>query len=66
MSNYIKEKGNEFMLLANDIAKHCSRVSCKSCENGKCIFSDKESRCIFESKGMDFPFNWTFYEENKS
>ena len=66
MSNYIKEKGNEFMLLAKDIAKHCSRVSCKSCENGKCIFSDKESRCIFESKGMDFPFNWTLDEEIKS
>lgn len=64
--NNIKEKGNELIMLAKDISKHCSKVSCKSCENGKCTFSGKESRCIFEAVGMDFPFNWKFREEERS
>ena len=62
----IREKGEELIYLAKQISKYCSQVSCERCEKGKCAFSHKESRCIFNANGMEFPFHWDFKkEENK-
>lgn len=48
------------------IKVYCNNKSLKSCEYGKCKFSTKEDKCIFEDFGMNKPHEWDLSRRRKS
>lgn len=51
---------------AREIQIYCNQKSLKSCENGKCKFSTKDNRCIFDTIGMNKPHEWDLSRRRKS
>lgn len=50
---------DNFMNDLKEIKAECERTSTGTCSAGGCIYSTKESNCLFDCLGLDCPHTWT-------